>query len=406
MPRNRVRTAAFLVAVLVLSTASVGVVAGQSNVTLTVTVVDGNGDPVSDADLSATWDGGGPVNETTRSNGQALVDVPEGANVTISVHDEDYVRNAPFEVTDASTREVEVTVSQSGSATIDVVDGQGPVADTIVQLRHDGNLIINERVDDDGSYTTRDIEQGEYELRVWKAGYLRNTTDLTVDGDVTREVRLRQGSRLLGVNVTDDHYSPPRPVADANVSVEGVVSSASTLSNGETTLQVPVNTEYEVSVSKGGYETNTTTVRVRESRENVNLTIKRTDALEIEAGQQRVVTGEPVRVTVTDEYGDPVADADVAVDGDSAGQTNDDGTASVAIDAAGDHDVTASSGDLTANTTVEGIQAGGDATTEANGTAEGNESTGTGTDLAGPGFTAVGAVVALVAAGLLLGRRE
>ena len=399
--------AIFLASVLLFSTAGVGVVAGQSSVTLTVTVVDGNGDSVSDVDLTASWDGGS-TDETTRSNGQALIDVPQGANVSISVHDDDYVRNAPFRLNDASGGSVEVPVSRSGSATVDVVDAQGPVANAVVQLRTGGSLVVNKRIGDDGSVTTRDIEQGEYDVRVWKRGYLRNETTLTVDGDVAKTVRIRQGSRLLGINVTDDHYSPPRPVPNANVTVEGVVSSASTLSNGQTTVQVPVNAEYRISVTKGGYETNATTVRVGESRTTANLTIQRTPAISIEPANGRVVVGETVRVTVTDEYGDPVANAAVSVDGESAGSTNDQGVTSVPIDSAGTRHIEATSGDLTANATVEGIATGGGSTgsaTEATDSTDsgGNATTGS-SDFAGPGFTLVGALAAMLGVGFLLAR--
>lgn len=404
MTSKRSHAILFLVAAVCLSAAFPGVVAGQNNVTLTVTVVDGNGDPVSDVDLSATWeDGGGPVNETTRSNGQALVDVPEGANVSIAVHDADYVRNAPMKVEDASTRDVEVEVAQSGSATIDVVDAQGSVGSAIVQLSSEGTLVVNKRTGSDGTLTTRDIEQGEYEVRVWKGGYLKNTTTLTVDGDVSQQVRIEQDSRLLQVNVRDDHFSPPQSVANANVKVEGV-GTVSTLSNGETTIQVPVNSKYDVTVTKDGYESNTTSVQVAESAATANLSIQRTDAISLEPANQRIVVGESVRVTVTDEYGDPVSNAEVSIAGESASQTNDEGVTSVPIESAGMHNLTATSGDLEATASVEGVQVGGD---EATATASATEATGTDpapSDLAGPGFTVVGAVVALIATGLLLRR--
>jgi len=217
---TRVHAAVFLVAALCLGGAP-AVVAAQSNVTLTVTVVDQDGDAVSGVDISATWDDGGPVDETTRSNGQALVDVPEGANVTLSVDDEDYVRNAPLEIQDAEGRR------RRGPG------GRGRLGDRRRRRRpglgreregptyQGGDRIADARTRSDGSFTTRDIEQGDYEVRVWKEGYLRNSTDLTVDGDVTHEVRVSQDSRLLQVTVSDDHFSPPQAVANASVRVRG-----------------------------------------------------------------------------------------------------------------------------------------------------------------------------------------
>lgn len=405
MTRNRVHVAFFLVAALLFSAVTPAIVAGQNDVTLTVTVVDQNGDPVSGVDLSATWDGGGPVNETTRSNGQALVDVPEGSNVTITVHDDDYVRNSPFELEDASTGEVKIPVSMAGSATIEVVGEDGPVDGAVVQIRRDGEFVVNGHTDSDGTLRTRDIEQGDYRVRVWTRGYLRNDTALAVDGDVTREVRIRQGSRLLQVAVRDDHFSPPRPVKDAEVTVENR-GTITTLSNGQATLQVPVNTKYEVSVTKDGYESNSTSVQVREAEMSANLTIQRTDAIDLEPGNNRVVVGEKVRVTVTDEYGDPVANADVSLEGESAGQTDDEGVASILIERAGTNNITATSGDLEANATVEGISADGDEPTETDteSTTSAEDVTTT-TDGSGPGFTVLSAFAAFVAMGLLYRRR-
>jgi PGF-CTERM protein len=403
MTSIRVHATLALVVALCFSAAVPAVAAGQSNVTLTVTVVDSDGDTVSDVELSATWEDGGQVNETTRSNGKALVDVPEGADVTISVHDESHVRNAPLEVEDASTRDVEVRVARAGSATIDVVDAQGAVGNSIVQLYQDGNRVVNARAGSDGSLTTRDVEQGKYELRVWKEGYLRNTTDLTVDGDVSREVRIRQDSRLLQVNVRDDHFSPPQAVAGASVEIAGV-GTVTTLSNGETTIQVPVNSEYDVTVTKEGYESNLTQVRVREAAETANLTIQRTDAIELTPANSRVVVGESVRVTITDEYGDPVSGAEVTIDGESAGQSNDEGVVPLPVESAGTHELAATSGDLEANASVEGIQPGGDDTAATESVTAEEETVEETSDLAGPGFTVAGAVVALLAVGLL-GRR-
>ncbi|SFR97893.1 PGF-CTERM protein [Halomicrobium zhouii] len=399
---TRVHATVVLVAALCLSVGVPAVVAGQSNVTLTVTVVDQDGDTVSDVDISATWDDGGPVNETTRSNGQALVDVPEGANVTISVHDEDYVRNTPLVIQDAETGEVDVEVAEAGSATVEVVDAQGPVGDAKVEIYDGDDRIADGRTASDGTFATRDIEQGDYEVRVLKEGYLRNATDLTVDGDVTHEVEVQQDSRLLQVTVRDDHYSPPQAVANASVRVGGR-GTVTTLSNGEATVQVPVNANYDITVTRDGYETNETSVRVREEAESANLTIQRTDAISLDAANERVVAGESVRVTVTDEYGDPVSGADVAIDGESAGTTNDEGELSVTVEGAGTHNLTATSGDLEATASVEGVGADGD---EATATASATENeTGTETsDFSGPGFTVVGAVVALLAAGLLARR--
>lgn len=418
MSRNRVRTASLLVTALLLSTIAPGVVAGQETATLTVTVVDGNDDPVGEIDLTATWENGS-VDERTAANGKAFVDVPEDANVTITVEDANYVRNTPYEVTNASTSDVEIPVARIGTATIDVVEGNGPVPNAIVQMRKDGKLAVNTRTDGDGTLTTDAIEQGEYRVSVWKEGYLRNVTEFTVAGDNSTQVRIRQGSRLLRVNVTDDHFSPPKPVAEATVTVAGV-GQVTTLSNGENTIQVPVNDNHEVSVTKDGYDTNATTIRVGEAAVTANLTIQRTDGVSIDPANERVVVGETVRVTVTDEYGESVADAEVTIDGESVGQTDGQGVLSVPIESAGEHTLAAASGALEASATVEGVEASGDEPSEPSEEPEDTESpepTDTDpatpeneptasplpptTDGVGPGFTIVGALVACLVAGLL-----
>lgn len=397
MSVNRVRVALFLGTVLCLSAVAPAVVAGADLVTLEVTVVDSDGNGVSQLDLRASWDGGS-ADATTSASGKALLDVEAGANVSVTVDDDEYVRNAPFNVTNATGGTYEVPVTESGTATIEVVDAQGPVDGAVVQMQRQGTYVVNSRTDADGTVASGDVEQGEYTVRSWKNGYLRNATTVTVDGDETHRVRLRQGSRTLTVNVTDDHFSPPQPVENANVTVvdRGTVT---TLPNGQTTLSVPVNTEYDVTVSKGGYVANETTVKIRESDASTNLTIQRRDAVQLDAGQDRVVVGESVRMTATDEYGDPVADAEVTIDGESAGTTDDQGVLSVPIESAGSHTLVATSGGLEANATVEGVGEGNEATT---GGETSGDDTATGTsDGLGPGFSVVAALVALVTVGLL-----
>ena len=298
-------TLALVVAGLLVSAGAVGTAGGQSSdqVTLTVTVVDSDGESLGNIDMMASWDanGGGSINETTRSNGQVLIDVPAGAAVTITVEDDQYVRNEPFVVEEAAAESVEVSVTESGTATVDVVDENGAVSNAIVQLTKSGTTVANARTDGDGRHATGQIEQGTYTLTVWKEGYLRNRTRLTVDGEVTREVEIEQASRLVTFSVADDHFEEPRPVGEATISVAG--NTITTLSNGEATIQLPVNSNYDVEVTKDEYETVTQSVRVRESEVSQNLSIRRTDAVSLEPDQSQVVVGQSVRVTVTDEDG-------------------------------------------------------------------------------------------------------
>ena len=406
-------TLALVVAGLLVSAGAVGAAGGQSSeqVTLTVTVVDSDGESLGNIDLMASWEanGGGSVNETTRSNGQVLIDVPEGASVTITVQDDQYVRNSPLVVEDASTESVEVPVTEAGTATVEVVDADGAVDSAIVQLATSGDTVVNRRADADGRLATGLIEQGTYTLTVWKNGYLRNRSRVTVDGDVTRQVEIEQASRLVTFSVTDDHFEEPRPVGDATISVAG--NTITTLSSGEATIQLPVNSNYDVEVTKDGYETVTQSVRVREREVRANVSIQRTDAISLDPDQSQVVVGQSVRVTVTDEYGAVVENASVAVAGQTAGETDAYGQAVVPIDGAGENEIEATSGDLSATATVEGIDPDAEEETEtatatATSTATEPSTTTEPTSLTGPGFTGLGALVAGLLAIALLARRR
>lgn len=398
MHRNRARWVLFVGTVILVAVAASGIATGQDRVTTTVTVVDGDGNPVSDVELSATWDGGGPANETTRANGQALVDVGAGATVTYRIHDDEYVRNDPYVVENASSEEIEIPVARSGSATITAVDDDGPVDQAIVRMVYEGSYVVNSRTDADGVHTTRDIERGQYDLTVYKGGYLRNSSTIQVDGDVSREVHIREDSRTVTVNVVDDHFSEPRSIRNASVRIPSV-GSVSTLSNGETTISVPVNNRYDVTVSKAGYETNTTTLEMRESELVLGVSIQRTPALDVEAANGRVVVGETTQVTVTDEYGDPVSGASIAVDGESVAETSNSGQARVSVDERGTRNVTASYGGLEASTTIDGVEPGSGDEQDSDGGTEGET-----VPEFGPGFGAIGALAALLATGYLFGR--
>src|SRR6056297_2767606 len=170
------RTTALLLTVVVLLSGVPMTATAQTtqDVTLTISVVDRDGDPVAEAGVEATWDGGNAT-ETTRSNGQALIDVPSGANVEIDVTSDEYIRNTDYDIESASAGDVEITVAEKGSATVEVTNEQGtPVQGAWVRLWQDGTRVVNERTDENGVHETDAIEQGEYHLFVFKEGYLRN----------------------------------------------------------------------------------------------------------------------------------------------------------------------------------------------------------------------------------------
>jgi len=438
---------ALLLTALLVAAGTAGVSGAQSSeqVTLTVTVVDSDDDPLGNIDLTASWDanGGGSTNETTRSNGQVLIDVPRGADVSITVDDDEYVRNEAFVVEDASTESVNVPVSAAGTATIEVVDAQGAVPSPAVQLYRNGNFVVNTRANSTGSYTTPMIEQGTYVLTVSKNGYLRNRTEVTVTESTTQRVELEQASRLVTFAITDDHFDEPRALTDATITVGG--NTVTTLSTGEATIRLPVNTNYDVTVTKDGYETVTRTLSVNEEQVERNISIQRADSLSIEPDNTQIVVGQSVEVTVTDEYNEVVENATLSVGNQTVGQTDENGEAVVPIDIAGQNQITASLDDLSANTTVEGFDPNSDTETTtvatttttttttttaaptttttttaaptttttttaaptANATATATAQTTTEpTSLTGPGFTGLGALVAGLLTLALLVRRN
>ncbi len=391
------RTAVVLVGLLVLAPLSGGTVAG-ADVTLTVTVTDQSGERIADADLTATWDGGS-ASEETAANGQALIDVPEGADVEIEAEHPDYVRNHPVVVEDAREQDVTVDMFDRGSATIAVADADGQVGDARVILRKDGRIVADGRTSADGTYETDVIEQGEYTVSVVKRGYFRNSTELTVDGDVDTDVAIERGSVTLRVRVTDPHFEPPQAVGDLTVSIQSV-GQFTTQPDGTASVGVPVNADLEMTVTGDEYEEVSRTVSVREDDVAVNVSISRVPQLQLEAVNDRVVIGERVVMQVTNEYDEPVEGATVRRNDETVGETDANGQLAVTIPEPGNHTLVAEDGELRSESvTVTGVGADGETITPTE-TAEPTD-----TDASTPGFTALTAVLALLAVALLARRR-
>ncbi|MDS0220152.1 Ig-like domain-containing protein [Haloarcula sp. S1AR25-5A] len=390
-----------------------GTVAAQSQVTLTVTVVDQDGDPLSGIDITATWDdgAGGPANETTRANGQALVDVPGGANVSLQIDDDEYVRNVPYVVEDAESEPIEVAVSESATATVNAVNTNGePATDARVRLYRDGNYVVDRNTGDDGAITTQRIEEGEYSVIVTKPGFYRNLSTVAVSDETTATVEIREGSVLLEATVADDHFDEPRPIRDATVRVESDDRSGGTvptLADGTASVSVPVNDRYDVIVTKEGYETVEQQVRIRESAKSINVTIQRTPEIVLTPDNRQVIVDANVRLTVVDEYDNPVANATVTRNGTEVGQTDADGEITATVPTAGNVTFAASSGDLTTTTNVTVFRPGEETTTGGAATTPEQTATATETtDGSGPGFTVALTMAALLAVAVLARRRR
>lgn len=407
---------AVLTIVLLTLLGGAGVVAGtgaaQSQVTLTVTVVDQDGDPLGGIDISATWDdgAGGPSNETTRANGQALIDVPEGANVSLQIHADEYVRNVPYVVENAETESIEVSVSESATATVNAVTADGqPAENARIRLYRNGNYVVDRNAGSNGTITTQPVEEGEYSVIVTKPGFYRNLTTVPVSGETTATVRISEGSVLLRASVVDEHFNDSRPIRDATVRVEsdsGFDGTVPTLSDGTAAVSVPVNDRYDVTVTKAGYETVERRVSVAEDETSIDIGIRRTPEITLTPDNRQVVVDANVRFTVTDEYDEPVANATVTRNGTEVGQTDADGEITVTAPTAGNVTFTAAADDLTTTANVTVFRPDGETT---NGAARAPEQTQTETettDGSGPGFTVALTIVALLVVTALARRRR
>jgi PGF-CTERM protein len=370
MPRLSVGLITTLLVVSVLAPAAVGGATAQDDtVTVTLAVVDANGDPVGNTDLTVTWaDGdGGPKNVTTASNGKAFVDVPNGSDITVEINDDDFVRNRPFERNNVRSEEIQVPVAMSGQATISVVGESGsPVPDAEVRVR-EGSTIETLTTDENGEVMTDRIEQRSesqaYELVVEKPGYFDLESTLTVTGEVNKTVTLRSGTRTLNFRVVDDHFDPPRAIENARVRIPDIGYSSQTFESGETSTSVPVNREYTVQVNKEGYSSAGKRVAVEEESKDVTVQISRANDLTVEATNDRVVVGESTRIRVYDEYDELVPNAQVTVGGENVGRTSQTGEFDVRINSSGNVTIEVSDAGETASVTVQGVEIGEDPST-------------------------------------------
>ena len=401
--RNMLRVLIALSMVGWLLAGAVGGAAAQSEsqVTLTVSVVDQDDTSIGDATITASWEGGERT-ATTASNGRAFVDVPEGETVELDAEHEEYVRNHPLVIDEATERDVTLRVSEKGNATVTVTDASDQaLQDTRVEFRRDGRTAAEGWTDEDGTFSTDIIEQGEYSIAVVKPGYFRETSTEDVGVDTPVSFSLERGSVNFEVSVVDDHFEEPQELDDVRVSVNAENFEASVRSSGGTaSLSVPVNTRYNVTVSKEGYVSSSRSLRVTEGAREIEMATQRVPTLTVEPQNTRVVVGETTRVRVLNAYGEPVEGATLQRNNETVGETDANGELVVTIDSAGEQELVATNGSVeSAPAVVEGVDP--DAT-ETPGAAT---ATPTATEGSGPGFGAGLAVAALLALGVLFRRR-
>lgn len=374
-------------------------------VTLTVSIENQDGARVGSAELTATWENGSNT-ETTASNGKAFVDVPKGANVTISVSHPDYIRNNPVVIKNVDEQSVTIPVYQRGQLNVNVDDGTGAIADANVVLRKDGKVAVSGPTNANGVFSSPDIEQGTYTASVVKPGHYRNMTTVAVNESAETRVMIERGTVTLTLAVRDPHFSSPTPLDNATVTIKSI-GQFQTLDDGQAGVTVPVNTDYSLTVTKDGYKTVTKTAPVAEADRRVNVSLSRTPSLTVTPLNRRVVAGESVIVEVTDEYNESVEGATVLLDDESVGTTDEDGQVTVTVDNPGDYTFVASTNGLESSpATIEAIS-GEDSTATATATeTESGTDMGTETDVGVPGFTVVSAMLALVSGLAILARRR
>ena len=316
-----------------------GAVAADDVVTLTVTVEDRNGDPVDNAELTATWDDGERT-AVTASNGRAFIDVPEGEDVRLSVEHDDFVRNSPYLVENATERDVTVDVARKGSIAFEATRNQAAVEDAEIVVRKGGERIVSGATDADGRFDTGAIERGGYTVRVTKPGHFDQSHTLSVEGDITRELQLERGSVNLSITVRDDRLEDNPPIEDATVRI-GDVATVRTLDGGEATARVPVNTRLAVTISKDEYVETTESIRIREADRELTVNTSREPLLSLSASNERVVVDEQVTVTVVDEYDNAADGVTIRRNGESVGRTDADGTLAVRMGEPGQYELVA-----------------------------------------------------------------
>jgi len=382
-----------------------GAVAQSSDrVTVTVTVRDQAGDPISDASLDVTWDGGSTT-ATTAANGKAFVDVPEGARATVQVTHDRYLRDDDYVITDASERDVEIRVYRKSSVRLEVRDDDGPVADASVLIERGGLNVETGTTGPNGVFESETLQAGNYQITVSKPGYYTRQKPLAIDGDITNRVALERGSASVDVTVTDPYFDPARPVPSATVELGNATKQ--TNRSGTVSADVPVNTRQTLRVTRSGYATVTREIAVGAEPADVSVTLSRTRTITLEATNERVVAGERVVIRATNAYGDPAPVAAVVLDGERVGTTDGSGEAAIRVDEPGTHTLSVTKDGVQSNeVSVEAISADG-ATPATTSTAPAGATpteTATTTSETSPGFSALVALVSLLAVALLATR--
>lgn len=427
MRRALVSITAVALGVCLLLLAATGS-AVADDITVDVTVVDQEGDPVGGVELTITADGDSQT-VTTTGSGAALFDVPAGADVNITVDHPEYVRNVPYTIENAAVEEgqsrltEEIDVSLAGTLAIELQDSGEPVEDVRVLVRDpvrsewvqaagdDGTYTVstgdeaspNFRTAADGTLTIERLEQHEYVVHTRKPGYLDTETSVSIDDDRIDETISIETARVdVDFFVTDDHFEQPQPLEGATIEIAQRGITLDTFGDGQQEQRLPVNTDYSISVTKDGYDGVTRTLQLGEEETMFNVSIQRTPTLTLTVLNEEVVVGQSNRVTVTNAYDEPVEDAYIQVNGEQVAQTNQNGEADIQHTEEGEAVVTASFDGLSSSVTVEAFEPGADDAPEEIQEMDGDTDDTDDTDDADDNGIGFGVIAALIAGGAVL----
>ena len=392
-------------------------VAIADETTLTVTVTDQDGEPIQGAEVTAEWsDGSG--SDVTRSNGNALIDVPSDSTVDVSVEHEDYVQNVPKRVFDP-TEGVTIEMAEPGTAELTVLDEEDgePVENVQLRIEHteigehdDGALVDIIETGPDGVAEIADIEQRSYAVDTRRAGYLDVETEFDLDdSEVSETIEIESARIDIEFLVTDDHFSPPQSLQGASITVDGS-AAGETGSDGTQVTRLDVNDEYEITIDKDGYDAKTSTFRAGEEPETIEFSIQRTPEITIQPLQTAVVVGQQTQVTIIDAYADPVTGAEVTLNGENVGETDDQGQLRFNVTESGENVIEAQSAGLSDSVSIEGYDPAAeqpdDPPENGDDADDGDEDDEEDTDSFGPGFGVLVALVSLLGVAVALARRE
>lgn len=383
MRRSVVVGLSFCLAVLALASFVPGSAAAD-DVTVELVVVDQDGDTISGVDVTVEWDDGSATDETL-PDGSVAFGVPEGADLTVTVDHAAYVRNFPYEIEDVSVPagesrlKEEVPVSLSATLEIDVNEDGDPVEDLRINLRDrsadrwvqategdDGIFSAGEgtenyRTTADGSVVIERLEQVDYRIHTSKSGYITTTTDLTLDQDPkTVNVSVETARVQVDFLVQDDYFEPAEPLENAEIRIPERGITLETFSDGGQDQRLPVNTDYDIEVSKPGYQNLTRTLEVEEDPTDFTASIQRTPQISLDLLNDQVITDQTTRVTVRNAYEEPVEGATIALNGNELGTTDATGSLDIQVESAGMGTVTATFDGLEDSATVEAFDPGDD----------------------------------------------